>query len=376
MAAPASSAPRTAPAAITGLGAVTSVGLGARAACAAIRAGLSRPAPFEDFPILDEETQSPVPLVAHPVAGFTEGFSFMGRWMRLARGAFDDLLRSGAVAAPDDDRFWAATALLAATPPPDDELFLPEEEGGAVAMLRDGFLGPLQGMLGVPLQPANVALVPTGQAGVAEAFRIALGRLAGDGPERVVVMGVDSLLEPLRLQRLASEDRLKTDENPTGLSPGEAAACVLLERPSSARRRGVPALAMAAGAAVDHEPVPDDDGPRPTQGRALARCLRAAAERLSPGPFAGDLVHDLTGETWRAAEWGTALVRLERAMGPFRAHLPATSLGDTGAASAAVGVCLGVHLVRRGAALNGTSIVASSDEGGDVGAIALGPPAR
>lgn len=49
---------------LTGVGLVTSVGLTVRAACAAFRAGIARPAPIE-FRILDAETQEPVQATGH-----------------------------------------------------------------------------------------------------------------------------------------------------------------------------------------------------------------------------------------------------------------------------------------------------------------------
>ncbi|MFY0562675.1 DUF6484 domain-containing protein [Archangium lansingense] len=71
---------------ITATGAVTSVGFSAASAYSAIRAGISRPRKVSHFQLLDSETQNSIPLMGHPLHGFTEGFLGTGRWMRLARG--------------------------------------------------------------------------------------------------------------------------------------------------------------------------------------------------------------------------------------------------------------------------------------------------
>jgi 3-oxoacyl-[acyl-carrier-protein] synthase-1 len=287
----------------------------------------------------------------------------------------DDLLRSGAVPDANDSAFWSETAILAATPPPDDAVFLPEEPDGSLAMLRDGFAGPLEAVLGIPIRADHIELIHFGRAAVAAAAQLALTRLRNEGAERILVLGVDSLLEPLLLQSLASDDRLKTSENPTGLSPGEGAACFLLETPESAQRRGASVIAKAVNVVTDRDVDPEDDSP-PGAGRALARCLRQVLDRLSPSePFSGDLVLDLNGEAWRAIEWGSAQVQLHGRLGAAREHLPCSSLGDTGVAHAAIGACFAIHLLQRGVAQSGWSLVVSSSEHGEAGVIALGPPA-
>lgn len=357
-------------AAITATGAVTSVGLSASGSCAAIRADVSRPHPIE-VPFVDAETQELVPLTGHPVAGYTDGFQLLGRWVRLARGAMADLLAQPGVPPVDDAAFWGRTALAAVTPRPDDDVFL-TEPGGALAAIQADFLGLLPKLLRISFAPGGVELVPRGHAGAILAAEAWLARL-GPKVDRVLVLAVDSLLDPLLLQKLAADGRLKSDDEPNGLMPGEAAAAFLLEAPQSARRRGVHALASILGAASGVEAAGEGGEPA-CSGRALASSLTRLLDGLQPArPFSGDLVLDLTGEAWRARDWGTALVRVGRRLGDHRLHLPATSVGDTGAASGALGICLGVHLLRRGVAM-GDVVVLSRSDAGEVACLALGRP--
>jgi 3-oxoacyl-[acyl-carrier-protein] synthase-1 len=357
-------------AAITATGAVTSVGYTASASCAAIRADVSRPHPIE-VPFVDAETQELVPLTGHPVAGYTDGFQLLGRWLRLARGAMADLLAQPGVPPVEDAAFWGRTALVAVTPRPDDDVFL-TEPGGALAAIQADFVGRLSTVLRIPFAPSGVELVARGHAGAILAAEAWFARL-GTKVDRVLVLAVDSLLDPLLLQKLAADRRLKSDDEPNGLMPGEAAAAFLVETPPSVRRRGVRAQAAILGAASGVEAAGDGGEPA-CSGRALASSLTRLLDGLQPTrPFSGDLVLDLTGESWRARDWGSALVRMGRGLGDHRLHLPATSIGDTGAASGALGICFGVHLLRRGVA-RGDVVVLSRSDAGEVACLALGHP--
>lgn len=358
--------PASATLVVGALGAVTSVGLGARASAAAIRAGVTRPAPIE-VDVLDMDTQTPVPAVGHPVDGYADGFQLLGRWLRLAGGAVDDLLASGAPGR--DDAVWARTALVAVCPVPSDDVFFPEELS-SVELVRVGFLERLRETL-PPV--ARAELVCLDHAGVASAIELAERLVAERACDAILLVAVDSLLDPLVLNALVAEGRLKLPDHPTGLEPGEAAAALWLEPRVAAERRGVaPLLRIAATAtATDHGEAIEG---RPRDGRALAACVRTARARAgAAGASPVDVYLDLNGETWRAQEWGHALVQMQRELGPHRLQLPATSLGDTGAASGAVAIVLAAHLAARRAAAGPLALVVSSAPGGAIGCVALAP---
>lgn len=355
-------------AAISAIGAVTSVGRYAEAACAAIRAGLARPRPLGELAVVDEEAQEPKPVFGHPVDGFTDGFQLVGRWLRLARGCVDDLLSRGGVPPAGDAGFWSRTGLVAVGPIPDDDVFL-TAEGQALGAVVADYLQALPRALGIGFAPDAIDLVARGHAGTASGLDVALARL-GSGLERVLLLAVDSLIDPLLLQKLAAGRRLKADETPTGLMPGEAGVAILLESEATARHRGASASTIVAAVATDREPNPLGAG-EPGSGRGVAASVGRVLDAVSPGaPFSGDVIVDLNGESWRAQDWGMALVRLASRLQDPPLHLPSTSLGDVGAASGAIGVALGVHLLGRGAARDQVLVVSTS-ETGETGCVAL-----
>lgn len=357
---------------LTGLGLVTSVGRSVAASCAAIRAGVSRPEPVP-IDAIDEETLEPLAVTGYPARGLTDGFVLAARWLQLARASVADLVHSAALPSAGDAAFWGRTALFAALPPVRSARFQNEE--GDPEALRAALLEPLCRSAELPIDPRCQLLFPLGNAATLEALRAAAEELRRGQVERVLVLAVDSLLDPLSLEWLAGAGRLKTDEVPTGLSPGEAAACLLVETEASARRRQATVLARvstpitAQGRPIDADP--------PDTGEALAACAAKALALVSPGaPYRGDVVADLNGEAWRAMQWGTAQVRLGRALGEHRLHAPAEAVGDTGAASGGLGICFAVHLAARRAAARPAALVLSSGEDGRAAAAVVdGVPA-
>ncbi len=290
---------------ITGMGAVTSVGRGALAACAAIRARISRPRKLGYFRVVDEETQEEVGLVGHPLKGYTEGFNLVGRWLRLARGCLEDLLEAPGAPRAEDSRFWARTGLVGVFPVPED--LLPVGEG-EVGQLVDLTLRPLLDEFELAVPERLTEGVAVGHSGVAVALEQGLRLLAEGRLERLLVVAVDSYLTPLPLGRLSRERRLKTEAQPVGLMPGEAGVCFLLEREAEARRRKAEPFARITAATTGQEEQPEP-GHRHFSGIALGECVRKALLRSSARlPFDGDIHIDLnkdlilTGRRLNAAE--------------------------------------------------------------------------
>jgi 3-oxoacyl-[acyl-carrier-protein] synthase-1 len=353
---------------VTGVGLATSVGRSAPAACAAIRAGLSRPSPLR-VTALDLDTFDDQPVVGHPATGLTEGFQLVACWLRLARAALADLVSAARLPPPGDAGFWGRTALLAALPAASGPRF--QVEDGDPAALGEAFLPRLLRGAGLAVDPSRVRSLPLGHAATAEAVRLAAAELGGGLVDRALVLAVDSYLDPLTIQWLARERRLKTVEAPTGLAPGEAAACLLLENEGSARRRQARVRGIVAGLSMG-KGLPRFGGDRPDSGEALAACVTAALAAAVPAAsFSGDVVADLNGETWRALEWGGAIARLGKRLGDVALHLPAMSLGDTGAASGAVSACYALHLFGRRCARERTALVISSADAAEVACLAL-----
>lgn len=356
---------------ITSIGMVSSVGEDVVTACASIRAGVTRPRPLPSVESMDEDTEKMAPVVGHPVRAMTEGFTIIGRWMRLAMGSVGDLLRYGRLPPPSDEGFWRKTGLLAVTPYHNDERFL-NDESTPVAAVRTAYLEPLLGSLRLPIAAANADLVCLGQAGTVQALDLAARLLGTKGVERCIVLAVDSYCDPLTLEWLARHARLKTPDAPCGLQPGEAGACFLVESSGTARRRSARLQLAVEGVEVAFE---EDHlfSENENRGVALSAALTRTLSVASPSePFSGVLVSDLNGESWRASELGYARVRLARRLGDgLRVLCPAASLGDTGAASGAVSVCVAARALARGYSRSDRIVIAASSERGHVGSLSL-----
>jgi 3-oxoacyl-[acyl-carrier-protein] synthase-1 len=235
----------------------------------------------------------------------------------------------------------------------------------------------LGALLRLPWRPDALHEFCLGQAGIAHAVLLAEQWLNEERYERVVILATDSYLDGSSLEWLLAHRRLKTPERPVGLMPGEAGACLLLESQVNARQRKAPLLAIIESTAIGHAPK---DPRSPNPGRAVGEDLaRVTAQCISStsleSRFTGDILIDLNGEDWRAREWGHAQVRLSNMLSErTRPVIPCTSIGDVGAASGAVGACVAVRSFARKYSLSRHTLVLSSSENGDVGAMCLRAP--
>jgi 3-oxoacyl-[acyl-carrier-protein] synthase-1 len=312
-----------------------------------------------------------VKLTGHPIAGYSDGFTIVGCWMRLARGCLRDMFETYQLPGAHDRSFWQRTALIAVTPPPNSERFDDEEGDGEVGIVQ-AFFDPLLATLPMPLDLTRSQVVAAGHAGTAIALKRTVELLLQRECERVIIVAVDSYLDPLTLDWLIGHGRLKYEGNPVGLVPGECGACFLVESLRGAEGRHAPVRAHVVAVSVGRETdLPLKEGP--VRGRALSGSIRDVLAHARQ-PFVGEIFSDLNGEDWRAHQWGSAVVALGTTLGSVRLRLPAVSIGDTGAASGALGICSAVHSFARNATASHRALVVSTSEGGEVGAVAMRGP--
>jgi 3-oxoacyl-[acyl-carrier-protein] synthase-1 len=348
---------------LTALGALTSVGRGAVPSCAAIRAGITRPRPVEHFATLELDEHAEVALLGHPIAGMTDGMAPSARWRCLAAGALDDLLGGEHVPAPLDVAFWSRCGIIFVLPVLDDARYhyAPLAHPGAV---WQSCLGPVIARHRLPLAPKHRSVVAAGPAGIGAALETATAWLAAAEVDRVLVVGADSLLDAWSLAWLG--DRLKHSGNPVGVSPGEAAFALLVEREGAPR--ALPPLARLAALAWEELDEPCMN-PERQQGRGLVRALQRVC---SSGALSGDVYVNLNGEHWRAAELGTAASALPAHLrGPQTFRLPAACIGDVGAAAGGVHIACVLRSFARGYAAGPRAWVVSTSDDGDVSVIGL-----
>lgn len=346
---------------------------------AAHRAGLVRSREFPYFQVNDPE-EGALGVSVHSAFPGSPGFAQIGFWIRATVAASDDLLRYGELPDGSDAAFWRGTGLVAAIP-----LFEPDRFGwateGIEQILAAQYVARLPELLKLPIQEEHLALFPLGHVGVAGAVEWAREKLASGAVSRVVVVGVDSYLDPLDLAWLGTANRLKSPTRPDGLMPGEAGACLLVEpdgepQPRAGQVAGrmertaillaPPAREGGEGEEDEHRlPEPAEVGPR------LAEGVRSV---LGGEPFAGDVYTDLNGERWKANAWGFAQTRLHQQLDFDRCRFvaPCESFGETGAASAALAVCLAMRSFEREYALARRALICSISDRGDVAAAVVG----
>lgn len=364
---------------ISSLGLVTAVGYDVISSAAALRAGIVRVRPIEGLTVYDNGEEAPV--IGSPVWPLTEGFIQTATWLRLAQVAVEDIIQYGRLP-PPENAFWGETSVMWALPELGERRFgWPEPDTTAALQRSCGDL--LRNLTGLRRGASSDEFILGGHAATALGLQRAQELLSERRCARVLIIAVDSWLDTISLQWLADDRRLHSEELSTGLRPGEAAACLLVEEAATARRRNATVAAKIAGVETVRPPTtidPDDAirwrmGTAPELARRLAAAVRSVAglTKVSPA-FSGDVVVDLNGESWRAHAWGYTRVNLTTELESVREVIPATSIGDVGAASGALGVCIAARSWARGYAQTDRALVCSTSDSGVVGTIALSAP--
>ncbi len=358
--------------AITGLGMVTPVGLGVEASCAAFRAGITRFTPVFGK-LIDDERGQPVPAVGGrvPLEWFHGG--------------------------PVEDEYPGHEAWKLPIPPPSHayvtpgaarlaELSLPAaSEAWRNARMADRAPRSIGIYLGVDEAEDGRAVIDALGRTLHTAFALervdALGRASGlaalhraarhlrEGRiEVALVGGVDSWVRAEAIERLVANGRLRDDDHPQGIIPGEGAAFVVLE---ASPPSGIKPLAWLLGSGVAEEPTAGTEDA--SEGMGLTEALRKARAGVDMKTFPR-VVCDLNGDRYRAMEWAYSLVRAlpdlkqDKKSAPWgpeetdRWH-PAEYIGDSGAASGIINLAWAVTAMRKGYALIDHALVWGGSDG-------------
>jgi 3-oxoacyl-[acyl-carrier-protein] synthase-1 len=161
---------------------------------------------------------------------------------------------------------------------------------------------------------------------VLDAYRLITERRAA----RVVVAGVDTLLDRPVINALSDARRLLTPTNFNGFLPGEAGSAVLLG--GSADERGAALRIAGIGHALEEATI---TATTPLRGAGLVAAIRGALR--AAGLVMADVdyrITDLSGEHYKFKEAMFALVRLDHASRslPLELWHPIEFLGEIGAA--------------------------------------------
>lgn len=294
---------------VRSVGMVSSVGLSAPASCAAIRARISR---LEEIPF----HAGGQPVIAAPAREVAPSRAGSSRLAPLAAAAIKEcILNAGILPAPKE----LPPILLALDS--SDRPDYPED-------FPSQLLKELEQELGKPLSKQSAAF-PGGTLGFFRALEEARLLLAGKKAGGCIVAASDSLLNGPALEWLEAQGRLKTELNPDGIIPGEAAAALWVQPAQDKPGE----LACIRGIGFGEEPSAQKEG-EPNLAVGLADAMRKAlADAGLELPQIDFRVGGMTGERLTFMEASTAFARIQRIhKDDFELWVPAEKLGDVGAA--------------------------------------------
>jgi len=351
---------------ITGLGLVTSVGHDHKTACASIRAGLRRSTKLPNYYAPSKKGYDDFEdglVTGHPVFG-DEPENREARIMKLLSMALSDLKKDAGLTEADLKDTGVFLAL-----PETKRCVLAEDDVKDCLLLIDTW--PFS-------EETAVKLYPLGHAGMLFALSDAAEAIQRGDLTRALVAGADSLINFDDLSRLDDLERLKTKLNTDGLMPGEAASAILMEKTAMAKKRGTPIKSLIRVVSTAHEPEPRARGL--ALGTGLTHALKGILSPDKKAPVSIDAIFsDLNGEPCRFEEWSMVQARImNHAIGEKELICPAKNVGDTGAASAGLAICLASRAMERGYLSsnpnhdNATALIISSSDTGERAALLLG----
>ncbi len=323
------------------MGLACPVGLLWLPACAAMRAGIHRKVE------LHYRHDDGEPIIGSASSRLEGSRSARARWLRLLSWSLVEALQATSIA----DR--GRLAVILALPGARETSVADPHHAGVLLRELDRECG-----IELGLDPRRVAIVRSGASGAMHALALAQRELEGGEP--CLVAAADSLIGAEALLDLRARKRLLAEDNPDGVIPGEAAACLLI-----ARER-VGALAHVRALGFGHErALPENDIPMRAEG--IVEATRAAL--ASCGLMLHELdfrVSDAAGDQLAFKEQALLVTRmLRQPKNAFPLVLPAHALGDTGAAAGLCGMVMAVESILRRKGAGPRAIVFAGNQWGD-----------
>ena len=331
---------------------------GAASASAAFRCGMSRISELPEWPYFDQTENEEHALTGSRAAGVGPGFQGTARLLKLGIEAIEDLKNTVDLAALDPSRLGV---ILVLAPQTEDEEPPPPE-----------LLDRLCSLSGLNVHKGNLHTTFGGRVGVVEAIRKAHLLLLEGKVDQVLLGSIDSLVTENVIRRLLDQQKIKTADNPVGFIPGEAACFVLIELLDRRSRSGDDKRQFSFQSMVVSEP---SDLAPPQLGCALAEVAVNALRAACNEPIRkGTILADLNGTPSRAAVFGGAIVYMSQALGldGWGQGFPATTFGETGAASSLLAICLAIRAFLRGYANSDRALILISCETGGHAALVIG----
>lgn len=352
---------------ILSYGMCTSLGVNAKQSCAAFRAGLTRSSPVDFFEVGDAQNETTEQLLCSQAPLVTQGFNYSVRQKILLAHALEDIWPNverylpGCTnvpcflilanderidfAPPDDDNYDQFET-LEPTPPSARDLQTAQELLASAAFIAS---------IGCGL--TLIGLSKCGYTGTAEALR-AVQEYFVENNQPVLLLATDSLVYSDAISWLEQWGRLRSPENPVGLQPGEAGACLLI----------APATYSDSKVKIDSTFIAREDHHQLSGenaiGKACANIIGQASDSY-PGKKLNWIVSDQNGEYYRGMEWGNVLLQLKKmgAQNEFDWHWQiGESFGDVGAVSGLLAIGNVSRAIERGYAPADAAVILCADE--------------
>lgn len=334
---------------IGSVGMVTPVGLSSAASCAAMRAGISR---LQQLPVAN-----PLPealIGAYVPTGTATGLS---RLIRLLIPAVRECIE------PIKRDELAMTPLIIGVAELDRPDRPPDIERELIAAVSR--------RLGVRFHPSLSQVIGEGRVSVMAALYLAREMIESRQVKRCIVAGVDSFINAIGLGWLYQNRRLKMEDNPDGLLPGEAAAAIEILPPNtsaSAKRGGISIIGIGFG---KEQATVMSGEPNLASGLTSAICNALAEAEMNLAEIDFRL-SDVNGEQYYFKETANALLRILRQRKErFPIWHCADSIGDVGSAVGGVLLAIAAAAFRKRYADGSTVICQTSSDFGQRAAVIL-----
>jgi 3-oxoacyl-[acyl-carrier-protein] synthase-1 len=315
--------------AIVGMGMITAVGLDAKQTAASIRAGITR---FEETSIYDKmhepivmavlpnEVLPPLKIEIEKTAGLT---SRQSKMLRLAAPALVEVTRN----LPELEK----TPLY---------LGVPQSLPDHANPVHRVFLQHISDQADVTFNIAESVMFPKGRAAGLFALAGAMEAIATGRHPCAIVGGVDTFVDLLLLSTMDKEERILGAHIMDGFIPGEGAAFLVLSNMDRVKSHHLTPLALLTGVSIDFEQghLYSDQS---YKGNGMAGAVRKFFKTCEIQAPIKDVFNSMNGENHWAKEWSVAHIRNHTGFDPGHGfHHPADCIGDTGAASSVINICL------------------------------------
>jgi 3-oxoacyl-[acyl-carrier-protein] synthase-1 len=325
------------PLALAATGIVSSVGLSAPAACAAIRSGLTNPTQTR---YLDGSADW---LMSHCVP-LEKPWRGREKLLRMAAMAAEECLAQWQVEKSESIPLLLCVAERA--------------RPGRLDRIEAELLADLQQALGLRFAPESCVL-PHGRVSAPIALSLARRLVYESGAPAALIVATDSLMLWPTLKTCIEQGRLLTQRNSNGFIAGEAAAALLVTQSLPQPHLSIEGVGFAEEAA-------HIDSQLPLRADGLSEAIKAALADAGTQMHEIDFrIVDASGEQYYFKEAALALSRVLRVRKQeFDIWHPAECVGETGSAIGPIMLAVADTACRKGYA-PGMSILshAASDAG-------------